>query len=92
MRYQAAPRPVPTSLGQRAAYSLMRQIPRDAAVSANERLAPHLAARRQIFIYPAGAGISEYVLDVEPVLRAQPANGYREIGRAGGWILFQRGR
>ena len=78
--------------GQRAAYSLMRQIPRDAAVSANERLAPHLAARRQIFIYPAGAGISEYVLDVEPVLRAQPANGYREIGRAGGWILFQRGR
>ena len=75
---------------QRAAYSLMRQIPGEAAVSANERLAPHLATRRQIFIYPTGLGISEYVLDVEPVLRAQPAPGYREIGRAGGWILLQR--
>jgi uncharacterized membrane protein len=75
---------------QRAAYSLMRQIPGEMAVSANERLAPHLATRRQIFIYPTGLGISEYVLDVEPVLRAQPASGYREIGRAGGWILLQR--
>jgi uncharacterized membrane protein len=74
----------------RAAYSLMRQIPGEAAVSANERLAPHLATRRQIFIYPTGLGISEYVLDIEPVLRAQPAPGYREIGRAGGWILLQR--
>ncbi len=75
---------------QRAAYSLMRQIPGEVAVSANERLAPHLATRRQIFIYPTGLGISEYVLDVEPVLRARPAPGYREIGRAGGWILLQR--
>jgi len=75
---------------QRAAYSLMRQIPGEVAVSANERLAPHLATRRQIFIYPTGLGISEYVLDVEPALRAQPASGYREIGRAGGWILLQR--
>jgi hypothetical protein len=74
----------------RAAYSLMRQIPGDAAVSANERLAPHLATRRQIFIYPTGLGTSEFLLDVEPVLRAQPALGYRDIGRAGGWILLQR--
>jgi len=59
-------------------------------VSTNERLVPHLATRRQIFIYPTGLGISEYVLDVEPVLRARPAPGYREIGRAGGWILLQR--
>jgi uncharacterized membrane protein len=75
---------------QRAAYALMRRIPGDVAVSANERLVPHLAARRQIFVYPTGAGISQYVLDLEPVLRAQPANGYREIGRDGGWILLQR--
>lgn len=75
---------------QRAAYSLMRRIPGDAAVSANERLAPHLATRRQIFIYPTGIGISEYVLDIEPVLRATPAPGYREITRAGGWVLLQR--
>jgi len=75
---------------QRAAYSLMRRIPDDVAVSANERLVPHLATRRQIFVYPTGAGISEYVLDLEPVLRAQPATGYREIGRGGGWILLYR--
>ncbi len=78
--------------GQRAAHALMRRIPGDAPVSANERLAPHLATRRQIFIYPTGIGISEYVLDIEPVLRAQPAAGYREIGRESGWILLQRER
>jgi hypothetical protein len=77
--------------GQRAAYSQMQRIPGDVAVSANERLVPHLATRRQIFIYPTGAGISEYVLDLEPVLRTQPATGYREIGRGGGWILLRRG-
>lgn len=77
--------------GQRAAYSLMQRIPGDVAVSANERLVPHLATRSQIFIYPTGAGISEYVLDLEPVLRAEPATGYREIARAGGWILLRRG-
>jgi len=74
----------------RAAYALMRRIPGDAAVSANERLGPHLAARRQIFIYPTGLGLSEYVLDIEPVLRAQPARGYREIARDSGWVLLQR--
>lgn len=77
---------------QRAAYALMQQIPGDVAVSANERLAPHLATRRQIFIYPTGIGISEYLLDLEPVLRARPAAGYREIARAEGWILLERAR
>jgi uncharacterized membrane protein len=75
---------------QHAAHSLMRKIPGDVAVSANERLAAHLATRAQIFIYPTGIGISDYVLDIEPVLRAKPADGYREAERAGGWILLQR--
>ena len=75
---------------QRAAYALMRRIPGDAAVSANERLAPHLATRRRLFIHPTGLGISEYVLDREVVLRAEPAPGYREIAREGAWILLQR--
>jgi len=77
---------------QRAAHALMQRIPGDAAVSANERLAPHLATRSQIFIYPTGTGVSEYVLDLEPVVLAHPATGYREIARADGWILLQRGR
>ena len=75
---------------QHAAHSLMRNIPGDVPVSANERLAPHLANRAQIFIYPTGIGISDYVLDIEPVLRAKPADGYREVERQGGWILLQR--
>jgi len=74
----------------RAAYALMHRIPGDAAVSANERLGPHLATRRQIFIYPTGLGLSEYVLDIESVLREQPAHGYREIARDSGWILLRR--
>ena len=60
-------------------------------MSTNERLVPHLATRRQIFIYPPGAGISTYILDLEVVLRTHPATGYREIGRASGWILLQSG-
>ena len=74
----------------RAAYALMRQIPPDAAVSVNERLAPHLATRRQIFVYPTGLGLSEYVLDIEPVLGRDPARGYRELARDSGWILLRR--
>jgi uncharacterized membrane protein len=74
----------------RAAYALMRRIPGDGAVSANERLGPHLATRRQIFTYPTGLGLSEYILDIEPVLRGEPARGYREIARDGGWILLRR--
>jgi uncharacterized membrane protein len=76
---------------QRAAHSLMRRIPGDAPVSTNERLVPHLATRRQIFIYPTGIGLSTYVLELEEVLGTQPATAYREIGRANGWILLQSG-
>jgi len=75
--------------GQRAAYALMRRIPGDVTVSTNERLLPHLGTRRQIFIYPTGAGVSPYVLDLDVVLRARPATGYREIARAEGWVLLQ---
>jgi len=73
-----------------AAYALMRQIPPDAAVSVNERLAAHLATRRQIFVYPTGLGLSEYVLDIESVLGRDPARGYRELARDSGWILLRR--
>jgi uncharacterized membrane protein len=75
--------------GQQAAHGLMERIPDDAAVSVNERLAPHLAMRRQIFLYPTGAGTSAYILDHDLVLRAHPPNGYREIARASGWVLLE---
>jgi uncharacterized membrane protein len=75
---------------QQAAYALLRQIPADVAVSANERMVPHLATRRRIFIYPSGTGEAHYVLELESVLAARPAAGYREVGRGGGWILLRR--
>src|SRR4029453_4925551 len=62
---------------QRAAYTRMGRIPGDVPVSANERLVPHLATRPQIFIYPTGVGISDFVLDIAPTPRPQPAAGYR---------------
>jgi uncharacterized membrane protein len=78
--------------GQEAAHSLMERIPADAAVSTNERLAPHLATRRDVFIYPTGAGTSAYILDHELVLRARPPSGYQEIARASGWVLLQNNK
>ncbi len=76
---------------QHAAYALMQRIPDGAVVSANERLVPHLATRREIFIYPTGIGGSDYILELESVLAARPAESYREVGRGGGWILLRRG-
>ena len=75
--------------GQQAAHALMERIPGDAAVSTNERLVPHLATRRQIFLYPTGAGTSAYILDHDLSLRVHPPSGYREIARASGWVLLQ---
>jgi uncharacterized membrane protein len=79
------------SPAQHATQALVRAIPDGTAVSANERLVPHLATRRAIFIYPTGLGESEYVLELESVLAARPAVGYREVDRGGGWILLRRG-
>jgi len=75
---------------QQAARELMQRIPDGVPASVNERLVPHLATRREIFVYPTGAARSDYVLEHESVLSAFPAAGYREIGRSGGWILLQR--
>jgi len=75
---------------QLAAHELMRQIPDGVPVSVNERLVPHLATRREVFIYPAGVERSSYVLDLESALSAHPPAGYREIGRSRSWILLQR--
>ena len=75
---------------QQAARELMKQIPDGVPVSVNERLVPHLATRRDIFIYPTGAARSDYVLDLESALSVHPAAGYREVGRSRGWVLLRR--
>jgi uncharacterized membrane protein len=75
---------------QRGAHALMGRVPRDAAVSANERLVPQLCMRRDVFVYPRGLGISGYVVELADVIARQPASGYRETARGGGWVLLER--
>jgi uncharacterized membrane protein len=76
---------------QRAAHALLGRVPPKAPVSANERLVPHLAARAEVFVFPAGLGRSEWVLERAAVLRREAAPGYREAARAGPWVLLRRG-
>jgi uncharacterized membrane protein len=76
---------------QRGAWSLMARIPPAAAVSANERLVPHLAMRRDVFVYPRGLGISAYVVERAEVIARRPAPGYAETARGAGWVLLERG-
>jgi uncharacterized membrane protein len=75
---------------QAAAHALMARIPKDTAVSANERLVPHLVMREHIFVYPRGAGFSTHIVERADVLRRRPAPGYEETARAGGWVLLER--
>jgi uncharacterized membrane protein len=75
---------------QKAAHELMAKIPTDTAVSANERLVPHLVMREHIFVYPRGRGISTHIIDRSDVLIEKPAPGYVESARAGGWVLLER--
>jgi uncharacterized membrane protein len=75
---------------QHAAHRLMARIPRDTAVSANERLVPHLVMRENIFVYPRGRGISTHIIDRADELEKTPAPGYVESSRAGGWVLLER--
>ena len=74
---------------QRAAYALMARVPPDASVSANDRIVPRLATRREIYLAPTNVGRSEYVLErvsESPV----PPEGYRLVARAEGWVLYRR--
>ncbi len=75
---------------QKAAHRLMARIPKATAVSANERLVPHLVMRENIFVYPRGVGISTHILDRADELAKKPAPGYTEIARDGGWVLLDR--
>jgi uncharacterized membrane protein len=75
---------------QRDAYILMARVPPPAAVSANERLVPHLATRREIYVFPRGLPQSEYILDLASVASRVPPDRYEEIARQGQWHLWRR--
>lgn len=75
---------------QRAGHALLSRVPDGIAVSANERFVPHLATRRDVFVYPTGLGVSAYLLVHETELAREPAEGYAVIGQGGGWVLLRR--
>jgi hypothetical protein len=74
---------------QRDAYTLMARVPAAVAVSANERLVPHLATRREIYVFPRGFPQSEYILDLASVASRVPPDRYEEIARQGQWTLWR---
>ena len=75
---------------RRAAGALMREIPAGVPVSVNERLVPHLAARREVYIFPAGVETSRFILDrANEVARTRPA-GFSLRRREGSWVLLRR--
>lgn len=74
---------------QRAAHQLMAQVPPDVPASVNERLVPHLGARREIYIFPAGVPKSEWVLDLATMAPQLPP-GYLMVAREGPWMLWRR--
>jgi uncharacterized membrane protein len=75
---------------QQAAYRLTAQIPPDASVSSNERLAPHMALRRDIWVFPYGVPQARYVLDLANIEPKLPPGVYREIARDDPWVLWRR--
>ncbi len=75
---------------QRAAYALMACIPAEAPVTAYERLVPHLATRRDIWMFPRGLGEAQYVLERASVAASVPASAFEEVARDGPWILWRR--
>ena len=68
----------------------MSRIPPEAAVSTTERLVAQLAARREIHIFPVGAGRSEYVLEREAAIARASLPDHALAARAGGWVLLKR--
>ncbi len=76
---------------QRTAYALMREIPAAAPVSVNERLVPHLATRREVYIFPTAVATSAWILERESEIAKAPPAGFAVVRRTGGWVLLRRG-
>jgi hypothetical protein len=74
----------------RAARALMASIPPAAAVTANERLVPHLALRRRVFPFPRGLTESEYVLERASHAGDVSSVRYAVIARDDPWMLWRR--
>jgi uncharacterized membrane protein len=73
----------------RAAHRLMSLIPRDAPVAAYERLVPHLATRRDVWVPPRGLAEAHYVLvrTTDPVTIGPE---FERIAQDNIWTLSRR--
>lgn len=75
---------------QHTAYALMARIPRDAPVAAYERLVPHLATRRDVWVPPRGLTEAHYVLVRTVDAPTIPTDRYEIIARDESWVLWRR--
>jgi len=75
---------------QRAAYTLMARIPAAGSVVAYERLVPHLATRRDVWVPPRGLGEADYVLARAIDAGGVPSERYVTIAEDGFWVLWRR--
>ena len=75
---------------QHAAYTLMAGIPRDAPVAAYERLVPHLATRRDVWVPPRGLTEAHYVLVRTVEAPIVPPDRYEVIAQDESWVLWRR--
>ena len=76
---------------RRGARELLREIPEGVAVSVNERLVPHLATRREVYVFPTGVDQSRWVLDRATEVAKTPPVGFAPFRREAGWLLLRRG-
>lgn len=76
----------------RAAYALMARIPPGASVAANERLVPHLATRRDVWVPPRGLAEADYVLIRKSDLHHPASDRHAIIATDDIWILWRRTR
>ncbi len=75
---------------QRAVRALLARVPPLEPVSVNERLVPHLATRREIYVFPSFVERSRWVLDLEPSVAREKLEGFDVVARAEGWMLLRR--
>jgi uncharacterized membrane protein len=75
---------------QHAIRRLLARVPPTAPVSANERLVPHLATRREVYVFPEFVERSDWILDQETTVTQARVQGFEMIAREGGWALLRR--
>jgi uncharacterized membrane protein len=75
---------------QRAVHRLLERVPAAAAVAVNERLVPHLATRREVYIFPDFLARSEWILDQESAVSQARVEGFETVARERGFILLRR--